>query len=75
VIANGKLHDPIVAEQVLKSQEGDFCSVGKGALADPQWPNKVIQGEAPTPFMFEMVSPYATLDNYYNWSSQHIPPR
>jgi 2,4-dienoyl-CoA reductase-like NADH-dependent reductase (Old Yellow Enzyme family) len=75
VIANGKLHDPLVAEQVLKSQEGDFCSIGKGALADPQWPKKVKQGEAPTPFMVEMVSPYATLDNYYNWSSQNIPPR
>ena len=71
VIANGKLHDPALAEQAIASGEGDFCSIGKGALADPDWPRKVRSGQLPTPFMPDMISPYATLDNYYGWRSQH----
>ncbi|MFM1880221.1 MAG: hypothetical protein RLZZ344_455 [Pseudomonadota bacterium] len=67
VIANGKLHDPALAEAALTSGEGDFCSIGKGALADPHWPKKILAGKSPVPFAMEMISPHATLDNYYGW--------
>jgi 2,4-dienoyl-CoA reductase-like NADH-dependent reductase (Old Yellow Enzyme family) len=75
VIANGKLHEPEVAEQALRQNQGDFCSIGKGALADPAWPIKVKAGESPTPFGVDMISPYATLDNYYSWTSANLGNR
>ena len=67
IIANGKLHDPMLAETALASGEGDFCSIGKGALADPHWAKKILAGKPPVPFAMEMISPHATLDNYYGW--------
>lgn len=71
VICNGKLHDPAAAENALQTGEGDFCSVGKGALADPHWANKVQSDQTPVPFTPEMISPHATLDNYYHWRRHH----
>ena len=67
VIANGKLQDPAVAEAALTGGQGDFCCIGKGALADPHWAAKIERGEAPIAFDPGMITPYATLDNYYGW--------
>ena len=67
VITNGKLQDPAVAEQALIDTEGDFVTVGKGALADPAWAAKVRAGTAPIAFDPGMITPLATLDNYYDW--------
>lgn len=64
VITNGKLHDPAVAESALLNNEGDFVSIGKGALADPHWPQKIINQQPPIEFNLDMISPFATLDNY-----------
>ncbi len=41
VIAVGKLHYPDLAEKVLQEGEADFIALGRGLLADPDWPNKV----------------------------------
>jgi len=71
IITNGKLHDPALAESALAHGEGDFCSIGKGALADPQWPKKVLIGQSPIAFAPEMISPYATLDSYDDWRRRH----
>jgi len=67
IIANGRLHDPTSAEDVLARGEGDFCSVGKGALGDPAWPAKVLAGQDPIPFDPGMLSPLATLENMAAW--------
>lgn len=67
IIANGRLHDPAAAEDVLAKDEGDFCSVGKGALGDPAWPAKVLAGREPVPFDPGMLSPLATLENVAAW--------
>ena len=72
VIANGKLHDPSIAEAALQSGEGDFVSIGKGALADPHWPNKILAGKPPIEFMPDMISPLATLENYYGWRANFL---
>ena len=64
VMANGKLHDPDVAEKALSDEEGDFCAIGKGALADHAWPRKVAEGVEPYPFDPGMIMPYATHDCY-----------
>jgi 2,4-dienoyl-CoA reductase-like NADH-dependent reductase (Old Yellow Enzyme family) len=71
IIANGKLHDPALAESALAQGEGDFCSIGKGALADPHWAKKILAGKPPVAFAMDMISPHATLDNYYGWRAQH----
>jgi 2,4-dienoyl-CoA reductase-like NADH-dependent reductase (Old Yellow Enzyme family) len=80
VITNGKLHDPALAESALIDQEGDFVSIGKGALADPEWPMKVLGDKPPVAFHPDMISPLATLPNYYQWRETHLgesydPPR
>jgi 2,4-dienoyl-CoA reductase-like NADH-dependent reductase (Old Yellow Enzyme family) len=67
IIANGRLHEPSSAEDVLTKGEGDFCSIGKGALGDPAWPAKVLAGREPIPFDPGMLSPLATLENASAW--------
>ncbi len=44
IIAVGKLHYPALAEQVLQEGKADFIAIGRGLLADPDWPNKVMEG-------------------------------
>lgn len=41
VIAVGKLRDPRVAVTVVQENAADFVALGRGLLADPDWPNKV----------------------------------
>lgn len=71
VIANGKLQDPALAEQALCDHEGDFVSIAKGALADPAWAARVRAGDVPIPFDPGMISPLATLDNYYQFMADN----
>ncbi|MCA0984204.1 NADH:flavin oxidoreductase [Halobacillus yeomjeoni] len=53
VIANGKLTDPEKAEKVLAENEADLISLGTGALANPDMPNKVQQGKEIEEFDFQ----------------------
>lgn len=41
VIAVGKLHYPDIAEKVLQEGKADFIALGRGLIADPDWPVKV----------------------------------
>lgn len=45
VIAVGKLAYPELAERVLQEGKADFIAIGRGLLADPEWPNKVREGK------------------------------
>ncbi|TWI58059.1 NADH:flavin oxidoreductase [Halalkalibacter nanhaiisediminis] len=45
VIANGSLENPDKAEQMLATGHADLITLGKGALANQDWPNKVKHGE------------------------------
>jgi len=66
-IACGGLHDPIHAEKLLKEGKADFIAIGKGALADPEWPKKVSADLTPTAFDPGMIKPYANLQNTLDW--------
>jgi 2-enoate reductase len=44
VIAVGKLGYPDLAERVLQEGKADFIALARPLLADPEWPNKVKQG-------------------------------
>jgi 2,4-dienoyl-CoA reductase-like NADH-dependent reductase (Old Yellow Enzyme family) len=46
VITVGRLHDPIVAEKVVKEAQADMVAIGRQLIADPEWPNKVRNGWA-----------------------------
>lgn len=45
IITVGKLHYPTLAEKVLQEGKADFVAIGRGLLADPDWPNKVMEGK------------------------------
>jgi 2,4-dienoyl-CoA reductase (NADPH2) len=44
VIAAGRLDDPEVAEGVLSAGHADLVAVGRGLIADADWPRKVREG-------------------------------
>ena len=63
VIANGGIHDPQDAQFALKHDHGDMIALGKGALANPDWPLLVKETKPLRKFDFAMLSPVANLDN------------
>ncbi len=46
VIAVGKIRSPELAERILKDKQADFIAIGRGLLADPDWPLKAAGGSA-----------------------------
>jgi 2,4-dienoyl-CoA reductase (NADPH2) len=44
VIAVGRLDDPALAERVVADGAADMVMIGRGLLADPDWPRKVEEG-------------------------------
>jgi 2,4-dienoyl-CoA reductase-like NADH-dependent reductase (Old Yellow Enzyme family) len=67
VIANGGMHRPEQAAQVLEDGHADFVSVARGALAAPGLPRRLAEGTAPERFDPMMLEPMATLDNARRW--------
>ena len=45
VINAGNYRDPAVGEKVLESGDVDIVGMGRGLIADPEWVNKVKNGE------------------------------
>lgn len=44
VMIAGRINDPYVAEEILKSGKSDFISLGRPLISDPDFPIKVIEG-------------------------------
>ncbi|MGD0854287.1 MAG: FAD-dependent oxidoreductase [Dehalococcoidia bacterium] len=44
VLVAGRINDPAVAEDIIKSGKADIVHIGRQSLADPDWPLKVQQG-------------------------------
>lgn len=44
LLAGGVIRDPAAAEEALEQNKTDFVFVGRGLLADPEWPNKARAG-------------------------------
>lgn len=44
IVANGNLHDPQKAELIV-DQGADIVALGRGALSNPNWPQRVRAGE------------------------------
>jgi len=61
VIANGGISRDSDANYLVESGQADIVSLGKVALANPNWPNAVKSGRALQDFDFEMFNPLADL--------------
>jgi 2,4-dienoyl-CoA reductase-like NADH-dependent reductase (Old Yellow Enzyme family)/thioredoxin reductase len=44
VIIAGRINYPQLAEEVIRTGKADFVAIGRGSLADPEFPNKVAGG-------------------------------
>jgi 2,4-dienoyl-CoA reductase-like NADH-dependent reductase (Old Yellow Enzyme family) len=66
VIANGGLADPADAQDML-DKGIELISIGRGALANADWPLRVKEGRALEAFDSAMLMPAATLDNARRW--------
>ena len=44
VIAVGAIHEPELAESILRGGSVDLVAVGRALFADPEWPNKAREG-------------------------------
>ena len=44
IITSGKLHNPVLAEKILREGKADFIGLARSLLADPRLPNKVREG-------------------------------
>lgn len=79
VIANGGVVSPAAAEQSILSEESDIVALGKIALANQDWPNKVKEDRNIEEFEFAMLNPKANLSNaeeyFRSKYSKHYSPR
>lgn len=41
-VTTGNIRDPYIANNILKNEEADIIGMGRGLIADPEWPNKVF---------------------------------
>jgi len=46
VAVSTRMTDPDMAEQVLEEEKADIIAVGRGLIADHEWPKKVMSGRA-----------------------------
>ncbi|MBX4266874.1 NAD(P)/FAD-dependent oxidoreductase [Clostridium estertheticum] len=44
-ITTGNIRDPQIAERILESGDADLIGIGRGLIADPNWVEKVENGE------------------------------
>jgi 2,4-dienoyl-CoA reductase-like NADH-dependent reductase (Old Yellow Enzyme family) len=61
VIANGGLHDLSISLPLLQNNHADLLSIGRAAIANPDWPNLIANGRQPVPFFNELIKPSLTL--------------
>lgn len=63
VITNGGMHDPELAEAVLREGHGDLVALARGAMANPDWPNRLRAGQPLNDFEPAMITPKANIEN------------
>nr|WP_066948421.1 tRNA-dihydrouridine synthase [Streptomyces lushanensis] len=71
VIANGGMHDPSRARDVLTGGHADLLSLGRGALANPDLPRLLADGQSVGPVDHGMISPAAGPDNTAHRRTRH----
>ncbi|MFJ6651012.1 NADH:flavin oxidoreductase [Streptomyces sp. NPDC091290] len=71
VIANGNLADADLASRVVSEGHADLISLGRTALANPDYPAKLAAGTAPAAFNPAMLDPEVTLANAASWNARN----
>ncbi len=71
VIANGGMHNVQIAERLIGEGQADLVSIGRGALANPDWPARLRKGEPFRSFQAELIHPSATLEHADEWLARH----
>jgi 2,4-dienoyl-CoA reductase-like NADH-dependent reductase (Old Yellow Enzyme family) len=74
VIANGGLHQPKLAKQVLEEDHADVLAIGKAAMANPDWPLRIQRGESILPFHPRMIKPNANIEHTWKVLSEAVVP-
>lgn len=64
VIANGQLGAPDVAESLIANGHAEVITLGKSALANPDWPRRVMAGEPIEEFDFAVLQPQANIKEH-----------
>ena len=64
VIANGQLGAPEKAEALIASGGADVITLGKSALANPDWPRRVLEGASLDEFDFGILQPQAFIKEH-----------
>lgn len=72
VMANGGMHDLNQAADVLDGGHADLLSVARGALANPDLPQRVSNGTELDRFDHAMISPMATIANTRAWQGTRL---
>ncbi len=62
VIANGGVSDHSLASETIESNQADVIALGKTALANQDWPERVRAQEDLKTFTYEMFNPIADLE-------------
>lgn len=60
LIVNGGLGEPTQASDML-AETADFVAIGKAALANPDWPNRIRRGQSLRAFDSALLSPLADI--------------
>lgn len=75
VVTNGGMHDPELAEVILREGHGDLVALGRGALANPDWPKRLRDGRPLDAFEHAMIQPSATIENTDAFLARRRSPR
>lgn len=72
IIANGGLHDIELAESLIASDQADLISIGRAAIANPDWPNRIWKGQDTIPFFKDLIKPSLTLKHTERVLNQYM---
>lgn len=75
VVTNGGMHNPELAEVVLREGHGDLVALARGAMANPDWPVRLNEGHPFDDFEPGMVTPKATIENTDSYLLRRCTPR
>ncbi|WP_280461605.1 tRNA-dihydrouridine synthase [Nocardia carnea] len=70
VLANGGMHAPELARTVLDEGHADVVTLGRGAPANPDWPQVIAAGERPAEFDRALLTPDVTLASQKSWNAR-----
>ncbi|WP_280438424.1 NADH:flavin oxidoreductase [Nocardia carnea] len=70
VLANGGMHAPDLARTVLDEGHADLVTLGRGALANPDWPQVIAADTRPVEFDRALLTPDVTLASQESWNAR-----